>query len=186
MSSVMKKIFYSFIICTLLMSNVSAQNFWEQTNGPKVEGTTASCLAINSSDYIFVGTNDGLFRSTNNGDNWNEVIDGLTTVGIHAIAIKQNDYIIPGGSMVATAQDVGIFLRALMDGTLFNDEEQAIYSSIYQYEHTGELPGYQSIARYHADMDAVVIQFNNISGGNSWSKSESVYRRIIRILEREN
>ena len=32
--------------------------------------------------------------------------------------IKQNDYIIPGGSMVATAQDVGLFLRALIDGTL--------------------------------------------------------------------
>lgn len=100
--------------------------------------------------------------------------------------IKQNDYIIPGGAMVATAQDVGVFLRALIDGTLFNDEEQVIYSSVYNYEHTGELPGYQSIARYHKDIDAVVIQFINTSGGNSWSKAESVYRRIIRILEKEN
>jgi len=100
--------------------------------------------------------------------------------------IKSNDYIIPGGSMLATAQDVGIFLRALIDGSLFNDDEQAIYSSIYKYEHTGLLLGYQSIARFHKDIDAVVIQFINTSGGNSWSKSESVYRRIIRILEREN
>lgn len=100
--------------------------------------------------------------------------------------IKRNDYVIPGGSMVATAKDVGIFLRALIDGSLFNKDEQAIYSSIYTYEHTGELPGYQSIARYHEDIDAVVIQFINTSGGNSWSKSESVYRRIVRILEREN
>jgi CubicO group peptidase (beta-lactamase class C family) len=98
--------------------------------------------------------------------------------------IKQNDYIIPGGSMVATAQDVGTFLRALIDGSLLNEEEQEIYSSVYNYEHTGELPGYQSIARYHKDIDAVVIQFINISGGNSWSKSESVYRRIIRILKK--
>jgi len=100
--------------------------------------------------------------------------------------IKENDYLIPGGSMVATAQDVGVFLRALIDGSLFNKEEQAIYSSIYTYGHTGELPGYQSIARYHEDIDAVVIQFINTSGGNSWSKSESVYRRIVRILEKEN
>ena len=99
--------------------------------------------------------------------------------------IKQNDYIIAGGSMVATAKDVGIFLRALIDGSLLNEEEQEIYSSVYEYEHTGELPGYQSIARYLEDIDAVVIQFINTSGGNSWSKSESVYRRIIRILERE-
>ncbi len=100
--------------------------------------------------------------------------------------IKQNDYIIPGGSMVATAKDVGTFLRALIDGSLLNEEEQEIYSSVYEYEHTGELPGYQSIAGYHEDIDAVVIQFINTSGGNSWSKSESVYKRIIRILEREN
>ena len=36
-----------------------------------------------------------------------------------------------GGSMIATAQDVGLFLRALYDGSLLNDDEQAIYSSIY-------------------------------------------------------
>jgi len=100
--------------------------------------------------------------------------------------IKQNDYQIPGGSMLATAQDVGVFLRALIDGSLLNTDEQAIYSSIYKYEHTGELPGYQSIARYHEEIDAVVIQFINTSGGSSWSKSESVYRRIVRILERNN
>lgn len=100
--------------------------------------------------------------------------------------IKENDYMIPGGSMIASAQDVGIFLRALIDGSLFNRDEQAIYSSIYKYEHTGELPGYQSIARYHEEIDAIVIQFINTSGGRSWSKSESVYRRIVRILERAN
>lgn len=100
--------------------------------------------------------------------------------------IKQNDYIIPGGSMVATARDVGVFLRALIDGSFFNENEQAIYSSIYKYEHTGELPGYLSIARYHEDMDAVVVQFINTSGGNSWSKMHSLYRKIIRILEKGN
>ncbi len=76
--------------------------------------------------------------------------------------------------MVATAQDVGIFLRALNDGSLLNHDEQAIYSSIYVYEHTGLLPGYQSIARYHKDMDTVVILFVNTSGGNSWTKLEII------------
>ncbi len=98
--------------------------------------------------------------------------------------IKQNDYIIPGGSMLATAKDVGTFLRALVDGSLLNEEEQEIYNSISKYEHTGLLPGYQSIAKYHKDIDAVVIQFINTSGGNSWSKSESVYKRILRILKK--
>ncbi len=96
--------------------------------------------------------------------------------------IKYNDFVNPGGSMIATAEDVGIFLRALNDGSLLSDDEQAIYSEIYQYEHTGLLPGYQSIAKYHKDIDAIVVQFVNTSGGDSWSKSERVYNRIIRIL----
>jgi D-alanyl-D-alanine carboxypeptidase len=64
--------------------------------------------------------------------------------------------------MLATAEDVGIFLRALNDGSLFDNGEQEIYSSIYRYYHTGLIPGYQSIARYHKDIDAVVIQFTNM------------------------
>ncbi len=63
------------------------------------------------------------------------------------------DFVAPGSSMMATAQDVGIFLRVLNDGPLLYDEEQTIYSSVYEYEHIGLLPGYQSIARYHKDMD---------------------------------
>lgn len=100
--------------------------------------------------------------------------------------IKYNDFVAPGGSMVATAQDVGIFLRALIDGSLLTDGEQAIYSSVYQYEHTGLLPGYESIARYHQDIDAVVIQFVNTSGGKSWTTGSIVYNRIIKILRRKS
>lgn len=100
--------------------------------------------------------------------------------------IKYNDYIFPGGSMVATAQDVGIFLRALNDGTLLTESEQAIYSSVYVYEHTGLLPGYSSIARHHKDIDAVVIQFVNTSGGESWTLTEINYNRILKILRKQS
>lgn len=93
--------------------------------------------------------------------------------------IKMNNH----GSMLATAEDVGIFLRALNDGSLFTNEEQAIYASVYVYEHTGLVPGYQSIAKYHKDIDTVVIQFVNTSGGNMWTLSEILYDRIVNILE---
>ena len=96
--------------------------------------------------------------------------------------IKYNDFIQPGGSMVATAADVGVFLRALNDGTLLDDDEQEIYSSIYKYEHTGLLPGYYSIARYHKDIDTVVVMFVNTSGDNTTLTSIVVYNRILEIL----
>jgi hypothetical protein len=107
--------------------------------------------------------------------------------------LRQLDHVIPGGTMIATAQDVGLYLRALNDGSLLNDDEQAIYSSIYEYEHTGWVPGYFSIARYHEDIDTVVIQFVSTTGGDTWGTanviggkatgiSNIIYNRIVRIL----
>jgi CubicO group peptidase (beta-lactamase class C family) len=98
-----------------------------------------------------------------------------------------------GGSMIATAEDVGIFLRALNDGTLLNDDEEAIYASIYEYDHDGWVPGYHSMARYHKDIDTVVVQFVSTTGGETWGTaniiggkatavSNIIYNRIVRIL----
>lgn len=86
--------------------------------------------------------------------------------------------------MVATAQDVGIFLRALNDGSLLDESEQEIYSSIYVYEHTGLVPGYQSIAKYHKDINTVIIQFNNTTNFNGfdWNLAEIIYSRIVKIV----
>jgi len=86
--------------------------------------------------------------------------------------------------MLATAEDVGIFLRALNDGSLFDEGEREIYSSIYVYEHTGLILGYQSIAKYHKNIDTIVIQFVNTTDfdGYTWNISEIVYNRIIKIL----
>lgn len=98
--------------------------------------------------------------------------------------MKLYDFKGPSGSMIATAEDVGIFLRALNDGTLFNEAEQEIYSSIYVYGHTGLILGYQSIAKYHEDIDLIVIQFINTTdfGGYTFNLSEIVYNRIVKII----
>lgn len=101
--------------------------------------------------------------------------------------LKSVDHTGPGGNMIATAEDVGMFLRYLIDGTLFNGEEQAIYSSIYEYEHTGWIPGYTGIVRYNSDIDAVVVQFVSTSyNGLFWTELEGMYERINRVLEKEN
>jgi D-alanyl-D-alanine carboxypeptidase len=87
--------------------------------------------------------------------------------------------------MIATAEDVSIFLRALNDGSLFSANEQAIYSSIYVYEHKGWVLGYQSIARYHKDIDTVVIQFVNTVSDDTELTTLVVYKRIVQILRKE-
>lgn len=94
--------------------------------------------------------------------------------------LKTVDY----GSMLATAKDVGTFIRALNDGTLLSEAELEIYASIYEFGHTGLIPGYQSIARYYKDVDAVVVLFTNTTDfdGYNWALSEAICSRVVRIL----
>ncbi len=91
-----------------------------------------------------------------------------------------------GHDMLATAEDVGIFLRALNDGSLFEAGEKEIYSSIYEYGHGGWVPGYQSFAEYNEDLDAVIILFNNTTDRKLllWNLSEIICGRIVKILKR--
>lgn len=86
--------------------------------------------------------------------------------------------------MLASAEDVGVFLRALNDGSVFDEGEQEIYASIYKYEHAGWVPGYQSFAEYHKDIDTVVILLNNTTDAKLqlWNVSEIVINRIVKIL----
>lgn len=91
------------------------------------------------------------------------------------------------GLMLATAEDLGIFIRSLNDGSVFKEGEQEIYSSVYVYNHTGLIPGYQSIAEYHEDIDTVVIQFNNTTNfnGYDWNLAEIIYNRIVKIVKKK-
>jgi len=96
--------------------------------------------------------------------------------------LKENDY-----GMHATAEDVGTFLRALNDGSLFEPGEKEIYASIYEFEHSGWVPGYQSFASYQKDLDAVLIQFYNTTDPKlyNWNLSEIINSRIVKILKRQ-
>jgi hypothetical protein len=100
----------------------------------------------------------------------------------HPFDLKTDDH-----GMLATAEDVGIFLRALNDGSVFEPGEQKLYSSIYEYEHGGWVPGYQSFAKYHKDLDAVVVEFYSTTDPKLyyWNLSEIINNRIVKILERQ-
>tara|TARA_R110002049_G_scaffold273410_3_gene451118 strand:+ start:1187 stop:2242 length:1056 start_codon:yes stop_codon:yes gene_type:complete len=88
------------------------------------------------------------------------------------------------GMMIATVEDVGIFLRALNDGSLLNEDEMKLYSSLYEFNHGGLAPGYQSMAEYHKDIDAVVVQFMNTTDfeGYQWNLLEITHSRVVKIL----
>ncbi len=112
--------------------------------------------------------------------NMNDLMSGYY-VGVEE-DIKTTDY----GSMIATAEDVGIFLRALNDGSLLNENEMEMYASIYEFNHGGLIPGYQSMAEYHKDIDAVVIQFMNTTDfeGYNWNLLQITHSRVVKILRK--
>ena len=99
----------------------------------------------------------------------------------HPYDLKADDY-----GMLATAEDVGTFLRALNDGSLFAPGELEIYASIYEFEHSGWVPGYQSFATYHKDIDAVVVTFYSTTDPKlyNWNLSEIVNGRIVKLLKK--
>ena len=86
--------------------------------------------------------------------------------------------------MMATAEDVGLFLRALNDGSVFDAGEKEIYP--YEYNHGGLVVGYQSLSEYHKDIDAVVVQFINTTDfeGYEWNLSEITINRIVKIIRK--
>ena len=92
---------------------------------------------------------------------------------------KARDY-----GMLATAEDVGKFLRALNNGSIFNAGEAKIYP--YVFEHGGLVIGYQSLAEYDRDLDTVVVQFINTTdfNGYEWNLSEITINRIFKILRK--
>ena len=101
----------------------------------------------------------------------------------HPFDLKEDEH-----GMVATAEDVATFLRALNDGSLFEHGEREIYSSIYEYKHSGWVPGYQSFAKYHKDLDAVVVQFYSTTDAKlyNWNLSEIINKRIRNIIRNKN
>lgn len=111
--------------------------------------------------------------------NLDDVMSGYY-VGVDA-DFKENE-----NGMLATAEDVGRFIRALNDGSVFKPGEKAIYDQLYEYEHGGLVPGYQSLAEYHKNSDTVIVQFMNTTDfeGYHWNLSQIFMGRIKAIIDK--
>lgn len=87
--------------------------------------------------------------------------------------------------MVVSAADVARFVRALNDGSVFDAGERELYGSLYALEHTGLVPGYQSIARYFPETDAVVVQCTTPTNfeGYEWNLGTVLFNRVASLVE---
>jgi hypothetical protein len=79
----MKKILFLFVfICSTNIVNAQ----WQQTS---LDTGLIYCFALNGNN-IFTGGYNGVYLSTNNGNNWNAVNTGLTSTWVAALSIKDD------------------------------------------------------------------------------------------------
>ncbi|MGD0589787.1 MAG: hypothetical protein ABSA44_03165 [Bacteroidota bacterium] len=97
----MKKISrFLLLMSSLLISMNSIFAQWVQTNGPY--GGYIHCFAFRGRN-IFVGTNGGVFLSTNNGIRWKKINSDLTNTHVGSFAIS-------GNNIFAGTSGAGVFL----------------------------------------------------------------------------
>lgn len=87
--------------------------------------------------------------------------------------------------MVASAADIAAFVRALNEGTLFTEEEAALYP--YVYGHGGWVPGYQSFVSYSRKDSVVMVALYNTTDSDlyNWNLSQVVNGRLLKIYRRD-
>lgn len=92
----MKKIICFFITSIFLPIHLSAQNYWQQTNGPYAAGYVTA-IEASSNEEVFVAISDaGLYHSTDSGNSFSYVSGELSETQINSILINQLGHIFVG------------------------------------------------------------------------------------------
>ncbi len=92
------KTIYSTLLLTLLLplflENAGGSELpWVRTNGPEAAGSVSE-IVFNPVDstVLYAGTNRGLYKTTDDGENWFELVNGIPTDStIGAVAVDQSD-----------------------------------------------------------------------------------------------
>jgi hypothetical protein len=97
------------LLVLILSIIISAQNFWQATNGP--DNNPIFSLIVTKDGTLIAGGLGGLFRSTNNGDNWTAVTGNISSKMISAIAQH------PTGELFALGHDTQTYIVTIYMST---------------------------------------------------------------------
>lgn len=100
---------YIFLVSALLLIfNVRGRAQWVHTNGPYAGAVYA--LASKSDSTLFAATKTGCSRSTDNGNNWVTINNGLAGGAMYSLSVD------PAGNLFGGSFNAGIF-RSTNNGT---------------------------------------------------------------------
>lgn len=92
------------IICLLIfISNINAQ-IWQNTQIPG--GLSSVAMVIDKNDKLYVGLIDGIWSTTDDGENWDWVSETLVNNGVKSIVKTGN------GNLIAGTSARGVFLSS--------------------------------------------------------------------------
>ena len=152
--------FLTLACCLNTEPKTFAQDFWQQANGPHNGNVVA--LACNSSEQVFAGTFEGLFRSTDDGINWQLLDIGSDNVtrSIYSLAVDSNDHLFAGSyASVFRSMDGGENWVKLSNGLA----DALLILSLAINNANGHL--------FAGSKQGVV--FRSIDNGESWTRLES-------------
>jgi photosystem II stability/assembly factor-like uncharacterized protein len=163
----MKKNILLIFTLVLISADAISQNFWQRVSGADM--TVVFALVNDTSGHIYAGTNSGVFRSTDNGDNWIKTDTGLTNNYVHALAISPNGYLFAG------TIGGGVFLST-NNGDLWTERNDSL-SNLFISSLATKDSGYIFAGTFGGSTDGGV--FLSTDNGTTWTKTSSDVGTLI-------
>src|SRR3972149_1121131 len=142
-----------------ILSSAEAQDFWQPTNGPY--GGSVTSFAFKASGQVFAATWDGgVFRSTDNGDNWSHT--GWTTFGLNTLATNASGHIFAGTAFTGWEYLQGSVYRSTDNGENWVEVNTGMgYPPVYSF-------AINSSGHIFTGTDSGV--FRSINNGENWTQ----------------
>ncbi|MFC1726191.1 putative Ig domain-containing protein, partial [candidate division KSB1 bacterium] len=146
---------------------------WYQVNGLNREMAAKKITTIkidpDNENIIYVGTEDGVFRSANSGSNWTDISSGLVSGDVKTMLFS------PGGELFAGTRGYGLFSY---DGIEWNPVSGfGNFGVIWPMWNDRPMYQYTSLLIHPVDNSKMLIGtfpqgiYKSTDGGNSWRES---------------
>ena len=153
------------VILFLNSYTFSQQNIWEPVGNP-LTGKAFTAFAIDCNNILYVGTFNGFYKSSNNGDSWVSVSNGLN--GLEVSSIVFND---SGDIFVGTYDGGGIFKSTAEGESWVHLEDSLVNFSI-------RFLGINSVGYLFAAISGKGI-YRSTNNGASWLEVNNGLTNLI-------